>query len=75
MNYTFKIHLHPEKEGGYMVNIPSLPGCITQGDSIEEAVEMAKEAIELFVEELKSRGEEIQDDSDTFEYSLNLAIA
>ena len=73
--YTYKIHLNKEIEGGYMASVPSLPGCITQGDSIEEAIEMAKEAIELYVEELRDRGEQIPDDSNTLEYSLNLELA
>ena len=73
--FTYKIHLNKEIEGGYMASVPSLPGCITQGESIEEAIEMAKEAIELYVEELRARGEKIPDDSNTLEYSLNLELA
>ena len=42
-----------------MVTVPALPGCITQGDTIDDALAMAKEAIELYVEELQSRGETI----------------
>jgi antitoxin HicB len=75
MNYNFKIHLQKEEDGGFMVTVPTLPGCITQGDNLEEAIEMAKEAIQLYIEELKERGEKIPDDSNTFEYSLNLAVA
>lgn len=75
MQYNYKIHLQKETEGGYMVTVPALPGCITQGDTIDEAIEMAKEAIELYIEELKDRGEEIPDDSNTLEYSLNLVTA
>ncbi|MFQ3575175.1 MAG: type II toxin-antitoxin system HicB family antitoxin [Cytophagales bacterium] len=73
--YHYKIHLHKEVEGGFMVTVPALPGCITQGDDIDEAIAMAKEAIELYIEELRERGEDIPDDSNTLEYSLNLAIA
>lgn len=73
--YTFKIHLHKEVEGGYMATVPILPGCITQGDTVDEAIAMAKEAIELYIEELKERGEHIPDDSNTLEYSLNLISA
>ena len=73
--YTYKIHLHKEEEGGFRVTVPALPGCITYGDDVDEAIAMAKEAIELYVEELRERGETIPDDSNTLEYSLNLAIA
>jgi predicted RNase H-like HicB family nuclease len=53
--YTFKIHLNKEEEGGYMVTVPALPGCITEGDNIDEAIEMAKETISLYLEELDER--------------------
>jgi predicted RNase H-like HicB family nuclease len=70
--YSYKIHLHKEPEGGYTVSVPALPGCITYGDDVDEAIAMAKEAIELYIEELQERGEPIPDDSNTLEYSLNL---
>lgn len=70
--YTYKIHLHKEEEGGFTVNVPALPGCITYGENLDEAIDMAKEAIQLYLEELKERGENIPDDSNTLEYSLNV---
>ena len=70
--YTYKIHLHKEAEGGFTVSVPILPGCITYGKDIDEAIAMAKEAIELYIEELQERGEAIPDNSNTLEYSLNL---
>jgi predicted RNase H-like HicB family nuclease len=69
--YTYKIHLHKEEEGGFTVIVPALPGCITYGENVEEAIDMAKEAIQLYLEDLKERGESIPDDSNTLEYSLN----
>jgi len=72
--YTFKIQLQKEDEGGYMATIPSLPGCITYGETLEEALDMAKEAAELYLDELQQRGEVIRDDSNTLEYSLNLQV-
>ena len=73
--HTYRIMLHPEPEGGFTVNVPALLGCITYGENIDEAISMAKEAIELYIEELKDRGEEIPDDSNTLEYSLSLQAA
>jgi antitoxin HicB len=69
---TYKILLHKEPEGAYTVTVPALPGCITYGENIDHAIEMAKEAIELYITELKERGEQIPDDSTTLEYSLNM---
>lgn len=57
--YTYKIHLHKEAEGGFTVSVPVLPGCITYGENVDEAIAMAKEAIELYIEELQERGESI----------------
>jgi len=48
--------LRKEPEGGYTVIVPSLPGCITYGDSIDHAIEMAREAIDLYLESLKANG-------------------
>ncbi|GLU55640.1 type II toxin-antitoxin system HicB family antitoxin [Dyadobacter frigoris] len=72
MNYTYKLRLVPEADGGYTVFVPALPGCITYGESVEEAIEMAKEAVSLYVEDLTERGETVPDDSNTLEYSLSL---
>lgn len=40
-----------EKDGGYSVWIPDLPGCASQGDSLEKAIENIKEAAELYLED------------------------
>ena len=45
-----KIVLEPQEEGGYTVFVPSLPGCISQGETVEESLENIKEAIQLWLE-------------------------
>jgi predicted RNase H-like HicB family nuclease len=45
-----KVILEPQEEGGYTVRVPSLPGCISEGDDKEEALQNIKEAIELYLE-------------------------
>jgi len=70
---TYRVFLSSEPEGGYTVHVPSLPGCITYGETLDEALKMAKEAIELYLEELKERGESIPDDSKTLEYSMTIS--
>jgi predicted RNase H-like HicB family nuclease len=45
-----KVVLEPSDEGGYTVYAPSLPGCISEGDTKEEALANIKEAIELYME-------------------------
>lgn len=73
--YTYKIHLQKDAEGGFNVTVPALPGCLTYGEDLDEALLMAREAIELYIEELQSRGEVIPDDTNTLVYSLNLEAA
>ena len=46
----FKIVLEPSEEGGYTVYVPSLPGCISEGETVEEALKNIREAIELYLE-------------------------
>ncbi len=48
----FKIVLEPSSEGGYTVIVPSLPGCISEGETIEEAIANIREIIELYLEPL-----------------------
>lgn len=45
-----KVILEPQEEGGYTVYAPSLPGCISEGDTKEVALRNIKEAIELYLE-------------------------
>ncbi len=45
-----KVYLEPSEEGGYTVIVPSLPGCISEGNTREEAIENIKEAIQLYLE-------------------------
>ena len=44
------IILEPQEEGGFTAYVPSLPGCISEGDSKEEAIKNIKEAVELYIE-------------------------
>jgi len=46
----FKVILEPSDEGGYTVYVPALPGCISEGDTTDEALENIREAIELYLE-------------------------
>ncbi|MDY0078360.1 MAG: type II toxin-antitoxin system HicB family antitoxin [Bacteroidales bacterium] len=73
--FTYKILLNKEPEGGYTVIVPTLPGCITYGETIDDAIVMAKEAIELYVESLVAHNEPIPDESNMLEYAITLDAA
>ena len=47
---TFKVVLESSDEGGYTVYVPALPGCISEGDTREEALANIREAVELYLE-------------------------
>ncbi len=52
-----KVILEPSSEGGYTIIVPSLPGCITEGETKEEALANVQESVELYLEP-------VEDDSD-----------
>jgi len=57
MQYTVIVH-HAE-EGGYWAEVPSLPGCFSQGETIDETMSSVREAIEFHIQGLKEEGQEI----------------
>ncbi len=60
---TYTVILEPDPEaGGYTVLVPALPGCVTEGATVEEALANAREAISLTLEDLAARGEPIPED-------------
>lgn len=62
MSRTFTIILEPAEEGGFIVSVPALPEAGTQGDTREEALANAREAIELVIEHRLARGEAVPAD-------------
>ncbi len=55
VSYTVKIN--PAPEGGFWAEVPALPGCFTQGETVEEVTAMVQEAVELYLSGLLRRGE------------------
>jgi len=54
--YNCRVLLTPEPEGGFTVVVPTLPGCITYGETIDECIANVKEAIGLYIESLEADG-------------------
>ena len=52
----YRVILEPQAEGGYTVYVPGLPGCVSQGETAEEAMVNIREAIEVYLESLRERG-------------------
>ena len=54
--FKYTVLFEPASEGGYTVTVPALPGCITEGDTLDEARKMAADAIKCYCESLLKDG-------------------
>lgn len=59
---TYSIVVEPDEGGGYYVTVPALPGCFTQGGTVEECRERAVEAIEVHIAGLRADGEPVPEE-------------
>ena len=57
MRYT--VVLEREQDGGYVASVPALPGCVSQGDTRDQALGNIREAIELYVEDCRDAGDPV----------------
>jgi predicted RNase H-like HicB family nuclease len=63
MALTRQVILIPDEDGiGYTVEVPSLPGCISEGDALEEALENIQDAIAEYIADMIANGEEVPPD-------------
>jgi predicted RNase H-like HicB family nuclease len=58
MMYEFDVVILEDETGGYVALVPALPGCHTQGDTLEELIKNIKEAIELYTQTLSKEEKE-----------------
>lgn len=65
----YRVELIPSVEGGYVVRLPDLPGCVSQGDTIEEAMEMIRDAQRGWVEVMLENGRPIPEPAGDADYS------
>ena len=68
----YSVVIHQAEEGGFWAEVPALPGCYSQGESVEGALESVSEAIALYLEVLKDDGFEAPRDADVV-YQVNVA--
>lgn len=68
----YNLIFRPEPEGGFTVIVPSLPGCVTYGKNLEEAKEMARDAIEGYLYSLKKHKEILPSDVDNFVTTIDI---
>ena len=58
-----QVVIYPDENGWWIAEVPSLPGCISQGETKEEAITNIRDAIDLHVRVLRERGEPVPDDA------------
>ncbi len=73
-SYQFTIIIDQQPEGGYLVTVPALPGCFTEGRTWEEAREMATDAIRAYCASLLKHGEPIPVDSSEGQFVGRLSV-
>ena len=70
----YRITLRKEPEGGYTVQVPALPGCVTCGKTMEEAIEMSRDAITGYVESLIEDGETVPVEDELIECRVTVEV-
>jgi antitoxin HicB len=71
----YTIILDPdEEEGGYTVTVPALPGCVTQGEALEEAIALPRDAIRGYLEALAKDGRPIPEEHE-HPQALTISVA
>lgn len=72
--YSYSVFYEMASEGGYIVSVPSLPGCHSQGETLEEAEANIKEAIEVYLESLYAHREIIPEEKRSFQGTIKVAM-
>lgn len=71
-DYSFTILVEPNDPDGFLVTCPALPGLVTQGDTLDEAYEMAQDAIQVYLESLIADGQPIPHDKITMPVRVSI---
>jgi len=72
--YSYTVFFEPAPEGGYIVTVPALPGLVTEGDTLDEAREMARDAIRAYLESLIKDGEPIPEEDNSLQERIKIAV-
>lgn len=72
---SYSVFYEQVSEGGFVAFVPSLPGCHTQGETLEETERNIKEAIALYVESLSAHGEPIPVEGRSFQGRVTVPVS
>jgi antitoxin HicB len=74
MVHRYRVILEPEPDGGYVVWVPALPGCVSQGETPEEALANIREAVQCYIESSLKHGEPLPDESTMVDATVEVAV-
>lgn len=72
--YQYSVFYQPAEEGGYVAFVPLLPGCHSQGETLDEAEINISEAIEAYIESLQMHGEDVPVERKAFHGSVAVPV-
>jgi predicted RNase H-like HicB family nuclease len=72
--FAYSVFYEQAAEGGYVASVPALPGCHTQGETLEETELNVKEAIALYLESLADHGEPIPEEGPSFQGRVTVPV-
>ena len=71
---SYSVFYEQAPEGGYVASVPALPGCHTQGETVEETESNIQEAITLYLESLAAHGESIPEERRSFQGRVTVPL-
>jgi predicted RNase H-like HicB family nuclease len=74
-NFSYSVFYETDPEGGFVARVPALPGCHTQGDTLEEAERNVREAIQVYLESLAAHGEPIPEESKSYQGRVSVPVS
>ena len=74
-SFSYSVFFEQAAEGGYVAFVPALPGCHTQGETLEDTERNVKEAIALYLESLISLGEAIPEEGQSFQGRVTVPLS
>ena len=73
--YSYSVYYDAAAEGGFVAIVPALPGCHTQGETLEEAERNIREAIELYLESLAAHGEPLPEERKSLHGRVSVPVS
>ena len=71
---SYSVYYEAADEGGFVAIVPALPGCHTQGETLEEAEQNIREAIELYLGSLAAHGERLPEETKSFQDRVSVPV-